>query len=395
MKASVKLNKAYRSKNGAYQVKLIVSHQKKKKLKNIAVTDIRDWDENKQLPKPTHPDFELLYGQIMDIRSKAITRAFRSITDIDQAMAFFLYKPETKSKDFYKFAATEVERMRKLNRKGNADAYKYSVAELKKFAPFLDFDDIDRYLLENFKREKVLAGLKNTSIRTYLYEIRAIYNTAVRLGYCEDKQPFKGLFLDLTVRKRRARNEYLNVESLRKLKNLTDVTAAQRRAIDLSLLQFYLGGLDLIDIYYLQKKQLKLDRLYVKRTKLGNKGYEFDIKVFPVAQLIFDSYTTDKSGYLFPWRKSEIAYKTFRSTHNNIMKRLQKNFNIELMPNGGSLTSKVLRHTFATLAKFKGINEDIIREIMGHERDDMDTVYKDKYPEKVRDSAHLKIISLK
>jgi integrase len=89
-----------------------------------------------------------------------------------------------------------------------------------------------------------------------------------------------------------------------------------------------------------------------------------------------------------------VAYKTFRSTHNTTLKRVQKNHGIELMPNGGKLTSKVMRHTFATLAKFQAIDVDIIREIMGHERNEIDTVYKDKYPVKVRDAAQLKVISV-
>jgi hypothetical protein len=32
---------------------------------------------------------------------------------------------------------------------------------------------------------------------------------------------------------------------------------------------------------------------------------------------------------------------------------------------------------------------------MGHERGDIDTVYKDRYPEAVRDAAHKKIIKIK
>ena len=31
---------------------------------------------------------------------------------------------------------------------------------------------------------------------------------------------------------------------------------------------------------------------------------------------------------------------------------------------------------------------------MGHERSDVDTIYKDWYPQKVRDEAHLKIVTL-
>lgn len=38
------------------------------------------------------------------------------------------------------------------------------------------------------------------------------------------------------------------------------------------------------------------------------------------------------------------------------------------------------------------IETDITRELMGHERDDVDNYYKDKYPEKVRDNALFEII---
>ena len=394
MKATVKIYKNDGSKSLVYPVKLIVTHQKKIKRKTIANTQLRDWDELKELPKPTHPDFELLYGQMMEIRAKAVTRLFKNMTCLDRAMDFFLQVENQKQNDFYKFAATEIERMRKMGRKGNAFAYEFSVAQLKKFAPFLDFEDIDRYLLENFKRHKLMDGLKNTSVRTYLYEIRAIYNTAVRLGHCEDKRPFKGLFLDLQVRKRRAKNEYLDLDGIKQLQELKTDTKAQRRAVDLSLLQFYLGGLDLIDVYHLKADQLKGNRLFIKRTKLGAKAYFFDVRVFPQAMAIMDKYRKERDGYLFPWRKGEVAYKTFRSTHNNTLKRLQVKNGIGLMPNGGKLTSKIMRHSFATLAKFKGVQEDVIRELMGHERNDIDTIYKDKYPENVRDKAHKKIISI-
>ena len=67
--------------------------------------------------------------------------------------------------------------------------------------------------------------------------------------------------------------------------------------------------------------------------------------------------------------------------------------NIEVQPLGGKIRIKVARHSFATIAKGLFIDTDLLRELMGHERNDVDTIYKDKYPEKVRDEALLKIIS--
>jgi hypothetical protein len=52
----------------------------------------------------------------------------------------------------------------------------------------------------------------------------------------------------------------------------------------------------------------------------------------------------------------------------------------------------VARHSFANRANLM-IETDITRELMGHERDDVDNYYKDKYPEK-RDLALLKLLVL-
>lgn len=59
---------------------------------------------------------------------------------------------------------------------------------------------------------------------------------------------------------------------------------------------------------------------------------------------------------------------------------------------GGNLGVKIARHTFATIGKNLLIDADILRELMGHERDNIDNYYKDKFPEKIRDEAHWKII---
>jgi len=64
-----------------------------------------------------------------------------------------------------------------------------------------------------------------------------------------------------------------------------------------------------------------------------------------------------------------------------------------LSPRGiGNLGWKLSRHTFANIAKSLFLEVDLIRELMAHERDDIDNYYKDRYPEEVRDKAHWEII---
>ena len=393
MKAAVKLYKTDGSaKDGFYPVKLIIEHQKKRKRKTISYSRIEDWDERGQLPKVSHDDFENLYGFIMELRSKTRSMEFLNLEDVDAAMDFFDQKKDDQI-DFYLFADQMVEKMRSLGRSGNADAYQCAVDQLKKYQPSLEFPEITGSFLEYFKQYKLMEGLKNTSISTYLYEIRAIYNKAVKLGICEDQRPFVGLFQDLHIQKRRLKNEYLDADGLRKLAAINGVSKEQQLAVDLSLLQFYLCGADLMDVYYLEKSQLAKNRVYLKRSKLGAKAYEFDVLVVPQAKAIIEKYMDpDDPVHVFPWPKDITRYKTFRSTHNTKLGRVQRNAGIELQPRGGKLTTKVLRHSFATMAKFQNIDVDIIRELMGHERSDIDTVYKDKFPESVRNKSQFEIL---
>lgn len=71
---------------------------------------------------------------------------------------------------------------------------------------------------------------------------------------------------------------------------------------------------------------------------------------------------------------------------------IQTRFNIQLEHEGGKLGIKMARHTFGNIGKHLFIEEDLLRELMGHERDDVDNYYKDKYSQKVRDEALFKII---
>lgn len=390
MKASVKLYLNDGSSKKRFPVKLIVTHQKKIRRKTFAHSRADDWDLNSQMPRPTHPDFENLYSRIAQINILASRMEFRELEDLEAAMDFFNQNPDSEDSQndsFYDFADQQIRDMIAQGRHGNAKAYQFTVDQLKKFAPDLPFDHITRFFLENFKAVKKSEGLKNTSIRTYLYEIRAIYNKAVRLGVCEDRRPFVGLFMDLPVRKRRYKNQYLDREGIDKLKNISGVSRQQQVAVDLALLQFYMGGLDLVDLYHLKKDQIAGGRVYLMRKKLGAKGEEFDIKLLDTAKKLIDKYWNPNGPYVFPWSKDLTRYESFRSNYNTKLKRIQKNAGIQVLPTGGVLTSKVMRHTFATLGKFQHLDPDLIRELMGHERNEIDTIYKDRFPKNVRDQA--------
>lgn len=392
MKGKVELYKNDGETNGQFPIKIIL-FKKTTRRKTISHSSIEDWNERTQLPRISHPDYDYLFPYISDIKKRTGHREFKKIEDFKEGFKFLL-EEEDKIVDvcFYSYTEKRISVMYGLGRDGNAEAYHDAVNELKKFRPRLKYSEINRSLVSKFIEWKKLQGLKNTSIRNYIAEIRAIYNKCSIEYDFKDNMPFKGAFADLYVKKRRAKNVYIDYDSVKKIKTSSLPQKSFQRALDLSLLQFYLCGQYLVDVYYLKWKQIHQGRVYFERTKLGDRKELFDVKLFPEAEEIMMKYAVKGGEYVFPWSKERNRYKTFRKNHLRDTRKAIKLLNIETLPLNESFINLTPRHTFATMGKFKHIHEDIIRELMGHERHDQDTSYKDKFPQDERDDAQKRII---
>ncbi|MFC6859190.1 tyrosine-type recombinase/integrase [Zunongwangia atlantica] len=392
MKGKIKLYRNDGESDQGFPVKIILSHQRKTRRKTFAYAKATEWDNTYDLPLGSHPDYEDLYDQISQIKKIFGTRRFNEQNNFDAAFEMLDTSPRKQSLRFIDYGEERAKYMDQVSRTGNARAYRIALKELKKYSSIKRLDEIDRHFMEGFKQHKKSEGLKNTSVRNYLYELRAIYNNAVRTGIIEDKKPFANLFNDIPVRKRRARNAYLEKDDIIKLENTTFTQLNYNRAKDLALLQFYLCGADFMDVCFLRKEQIHNGRVFLKRAKLGEKAYEFDILLHPKAEKIINRYQGSDEVFVFDWPRSEAGYRTFRVKMYRALQQVKKKLEITLSPKDATLTLKVMRHTFATHGKFARIEEDLLRELMGHERNDIDTVYKDKYPEAERDKAQKLII---
>ncbi|WP_299836096.1 phage integrase SAM-like domain-containing protein [uncultured Tenacibaculum sp.] len=319
--------------------------------------------------------------------------------------------------DFIKFGYEFSNEKRKVKsdkkgfKEGNSKVYDNALNQFSKSVNKINVLDIDYSTLIKFKNEQLILGNKKSTVNTYLRTLRAIYNEALRrLNVKVDPHPFHGVFNDVAVKKNRTKKRNVSRETIKILESLNgNLAKGQQDAVDLFLLQFYFGGQDLMDIYYLEKNQIsKNGRIYITRGKLDEGGYEFDLKIFDKAKKILERLDKGKDNFLFPWRKDYKGYTNFRGRVNKNLKKVQENYNkhvknierltgeefhkIEVLPLEGFITSKVSRHTFATLGSRLYVEPDLLRALMGHEREDVDTIYKDVYPEEERDKFHYKII---
>lgn len=384
---------------GVSVLRVEVRQNENKVSKKLANLNAEHWNVAAKLPLPGCDDYEGLLSEVLTIKQQAVKQRFLRITNPKNAMDF-LFEPLLGGQlpgamDFFSYFNTYINNLELLKKYGNAEINRTAYNKLKAFTPTLYFDQLTPAVLEKFKQFCLIDQLSKTTIHTYLRKYRAVYNQAVKLEGVENNRPFDGVFKDVATRSRRQKNRYLLKDGLLMLKNATTNHPAQQRVIDLALLQFYLGGMDFIDVYHLKRANLVNGRYYYNRIKLGDKGYEIDIKVFPCAMEIINKYADpEDKEYFFSWRKLHSSYRNFRSNQIRRLKKIQEINEIELLPTNQALNTKALRHTFSTIGKFAHIDSDLLRELMGHERNDIDTVYKDKFQEAERDAAHWKIIDL-
>jgi hypothetical protein len=377
-----------------FPVCVFMHHKGQQKKINLGIYfSLKEWDLEKQMPikNPAMHLFirkkQLLLDElIFDYKTArkgslaAAKKIFLGTNEVVNSVSYY---------DFYNVFLQELKEKQK-----NASYNIYSTAfdRLKEYRNKLDFDDLDYNLLNGFKNWRIKEGNAKNTIHTYIRKYRAVYNEAAKRGIADDKKPFVDVFKGITVKSNRTKKKSLTKADIIKLETAENLTFAEKRSADLFLLLFYFGGQDLKDVYYLEYKNISKNRVFFRRGKLDGAGYQFDLKIPEKAQKIMDAYTV-KGVYLFKWRKDFEGYKTFRDNFRRSILKVQKKLEIEVQPLGGNLGIKVARHTFANIGKNLFIDTDLLRELMGHERDGVDTIYKDRYPQKIRDEAHEKIIN--
>ena len=374
------------------------------------------WSDDAGIVLESHPEYDELAPLILEYKAKGRKLiASRRFSDPWMLLAEIIKKPVSAPslKEFFDIWEKEQEAMiasyearRATDDRNRAEGSLRSVRNVfRQFEKSFDdirIDAIDYNIIMAFRKNQLLAGNSGNTVHSYLGTLRGLYNKALRYYKLPDGKPFEKTMDGLLSKSFASGKKYLEKETVTIIEQM-NLKGEQARARDLWLLQFYFGGADLIDIYFLKKVQLKRGRVYFTRGKIRASDI-IDLKVHPKAAAIIERYRADDGEWLFPWRKDVKGYETFRTNVADTLIEVQKQQNasaslakndalrIDVQPLGGNLAIKVARHTFANIAKGMMIDTDVVREIQGHRRNDVDNYYKDKHKEAVRDAALWKII---
>lgn len=350
----------------------------------------QEWDSDKSLIVVTNAEYQRRHDLQIIEKSviREVTHLQRIISlekDIDEVVREF--KKIRNDKLLFVFGERVAGEMHNSGRIKTAMSYKTAIRSFLKFQDGKDipFEQITTQRIKEYERYLKAKQVCNNTISFYMRILRAIYNRAVYEGYTEQVYPFAEVYVGIDKTVKRAVDQSVIV----KLKTL-DLTRTQglQTARDMFMFSFYARGMAFVDVAYLTKENIKGEYIVYQRHKTGQ---VLNIRIEPCMKKIIAMYAhqTASSRYLMPILvKPGSNYQSAIRLQNLRLQRISG-----IMGLTEPLTSYVARHSWATLAKRKGVPTRIISESMGHSNEKTTRIYLSSLDKSVIDDINAKLLS--
>lgn len=295
---------------------------------------------------------------------------------------------------FFSIMNKRIEYLDKNMKKSTADNCRCALNSFKEFRNGKDMrlSDITTSVIKEYENYLKGKNLCRNTTSFYMRTLRAGYNYGVDEEELlpVNKFPFRKVFTGEDKTLKRAVKENV-IQELMKLdlsrKPLLEL------ARDIFLFSIYLQGMPFVDIAHLTQRNIRGGYMIYQRQKTDQR---LQIRILDCAQAIIDKYRmiTEDTDLLFPLlyhpgRNKFTSYDTALRTHNRRLHELSDILELEI-----PLSSYVARHTWATLAKWAGIPDNMITEAMGHVSGETTKIYLDNFNIDVMDGANLKVASI-
>ena len=273
---------------------------------------------------------------------------------------------------FSRCAEFYIGRLRKEGRHSTAHVYKNALFSFSKFCGTsnVSFRQITRERLRRYGQYLYECGLKPNTISTYMRMLRSIYNRGVEAGNAPFvPRLFHEAYTGIDVCQKRA----LTAAELHRLLFDDPRSERLRRIQDIASLLFQLCGMSFADLAHLEKSALENNILRYNRIKTKT---PMSVEVLDSAMVKIDRLRSVRKSqpgcpdYLLDIlcgdksRKDEKAYREYQSAlrwFNNSLKELARALHLK-----SPVTSYTLRHSWATIAKYRGVSIEMISEVLGH-----------------------------
>ncbi len=289
------------------------------------------------------------------------------------------------------FGENVIGQLRKAQKYGNARVYDTMIRSIRDFVKQKDFPmkQITYSWLKKYEAWYFSKGNSVNGLSVNLRTLRALFNRGIKHRFISrDYYPFS----EYSIKKETTLKRAITREDLECLKLFEPETEKQKRAKDYFFMSFYLMGASFVDLAFLKVSNIFKGRIEYKRRKTGRLH---SIPISSPLKQILDKYLPGKkkNDFILDVIKSEdpkrqiVNVRDELRRYNRSLKEIGELSGIE-----ATLTSYVSRHTYATIAKFKGVPTAVISEALGHSSEEVTQVYLDSFDKSIMDKYHNIII---
>lgn len=288
----------------------------------------------------------------------------------------------------FNFMESIIIKLKQNGKVRTSETYTSALNSFKKFRKDEDImlDCLNSEVMEAYEAWHQSRGVAPNTISFYTRILRAVYNRAVEEDIVENKNPFRHVYTGVDKTIKRA----LPLPVIKKIKALDlSLTPALDYARDMFMMSFMLRGMSFIDMAFLRKTDLQNGYVTYRRRKTGQK---LVIEWTNEMQLILDKYPENASDYLLPVIRNpgtneRCTYHNMGYNINHSLKAVAKVVGVTI-----PLTLYVARHSWASIAKSKGIPLSVISEGMGHDNEATTQIYLASLDTSAVDKANSLII---
>lgn len=269
-------------------------------------------------------------------------------------------------------AEQQAKHCEEANRFSTAKNYRTAIRSLRRFLrqEELMVKDITPELMADYAQWLRQQGISMNTVSCYLRSLRAIYNKVVKQYSLDDRKPFKDLFTGhtKTVKRSATNDDIKRLQAMILPKNST-----LQLSRDIFLFSLYAQGMPFVDVAFLRKEQIRDGLIAYERHKTGQ---QIVVKIEGCIQEIINRYSKADSEFVFPIITAHHpaqAYKQYQSSlrsYNRNLHKLEKLAGLKR-----SLTSYVVRHTWASVAYDTNVDLAVIASALGHTNTNTTRIY--------------------
>ena len=238
--------------------------------------------------------------------------------------------------------------------------------EANRFSTAKNYRTAIRSLYRFFQGQQLVTRGTTRELRS----LRAIYNKVVKQYSLDDRKPFKDLFTGhtKTVKRSATNDDIKRLQAMILPKNST-----LQLSRDIFLFSLYAQGMPFVDVAFLRKDQIRDGMIVYERHKTGQ---QIVVKIEGCIQEIINRYSRAESEFVFPIitaHQPTPAYKQYQSSlraYNRNLHKLEKLAGLKR-----SLTSYVVRHTWASVAYDTNVDLVVIASALGHTNTNTTRIY--------------------